>query len=89
MASLLLEILTVIRWSSDPKLRDLGRWNQVRLHDGVEGYMLRLLTVSLEWPLDQAQIFLAQMRSTLRDYKANAYLPGTVVYARKPDKYGR
>ncbi|KAK2747150.1 hypothetical protein FQN57_002407 [Myotisia sp. PD_48] len=71
-------------WSQDRKLRDLGRWNQVRLHDGVEGYMLRLLTAALGWPYERAQIFLAQMRAMLLDYKANAYIPGTVVYARKP-----
>jgi hypothetical protein len=31
-------------WSKDPKLKELGMWNQLRLYDGVEGYMLRLLT---------------------------------------------
>jgi hypothetical protein len=31
-------------WSSNPKLKELGRWNQYRLHEGVEGYVLRLLT---------------------------------------------
>lgn len=46
--------------------------------------MLRLLTSTLRWPYDSAQIFLAQMRAALRDYKTPAYLPGTVVYARKP-----
>ncbi|KAM5443225.1 hypothetical protein MferCBS31731_001542 [Microsporum ferrugineum] len=71
-------------WSKDPKLRELGRWNQVRLHGGVEGYMLRLLTTALQWPYEEAQLFLAQMRAALRDYKTNAYLPGTIVYARKP-----
>lgn len=46
--------------------------------------MLRLLTSTLGWPYDRAQIHLAQMRAALRDYKTHAYLPGTVVYARKP-----
>jgi SAM-dependent methyltransferase len=31
-------------WSSDPVLKEIGRWNQLRLHDGVESFMLRLLT---------------------------------------------
>ena len=31
-------------WSADHKLHEIGRWNQVRLHHGVEGFMLRLLT---------------------------------------------
>lgn len=28
------------------RLRELGVWNQLRLHDGVEGFMIRLLTAS-------------------------------------------
>jgi SAM-dependent methyltransferase len=34
-------------WSKDPLQREIGRWNQLRLHDGVEGFMLRLLTNAL------------------------------------------
>ncbi|PWY90709.1 S-adenosyl-L-methionine-dependent methyltransferase [Aspergillus heteromorphus CBS 117.55] len=72
-------------WSSDPKLHELGRWNQLRLHSGLEGYLLRLLTTVLQWSYEQTQVFLAHMRNSLRDYDTHAYLPGTVVYARKPD----
>jgi SAM-dependent methyltransferase len=31
-------------WPRDHKQRDIGRWNQLRLHNGIEGFMLRLLT---------------------------------------------
>lgn len=34
-------------WPSDPQLREIGRWNQLRLHDGIEGFMLRILTNTL------------------------------------------
>jgi hypothetical protein len=76
--------LNLCSWSSDRKLHELGRWNQYRLHDGVEGFMLRLLTSTLQWPYDQAQDFLAGMRANLRDYRTHAYLPVTVCYAQKP-----
>lgn len=46
--------------------------------------MLRLLTSTLAWPYEEAQLFLAQMRASLRDYRTHAYLPVTVVVARKP-----
>jgi hypothetical protein len=72
------------RWSDDPKLHELGRWNQFRLSGGIEGFMLRLLTSTLAWPYEKAQLFLAQMRTSLRDYRTHAYLPVTVVVARKP-----
>ncbi|KAL4803137.1 S-adenosyl-L-methionine-dependent methyltransferase [Aspergillus unguis] len=71
-------------WSSDEKLHELGRWNQYRLNDGIEGFMLRLLTSTLGWSYESSQLHLAQMRAALRDYRVHAYLPGTVVYARKP-----
>jgi hypothetical protein len=31
-------------WSSDPKMRELGRWNQLRVTQGIEGFALRMLT---------------------------------------------
>jgi hypothetical protein len=34
-------------WPADPNLKEVGRWNQLRLHDGIEGFMLRLLTAVL------------------------------------------
>ena len=63
-------------WSSDHKLKNIGRWNQLRLHEGVEGYMLRLLTQIGGWSLARAQVFLAEMRRELKNYRVHAYLPG-------------
>lgn len=71
-------------WPQDRKLKNIGRWNQLRLHEGVEGFMLRLLTQVGGWSLARAQVFLAQMRRELKSTKTHAYLPGTVVYGRKP-----
>ncbi|MCJ1375148.1 hypothetical protein MMC20_006382 [Loxospora ochrophaea] len=31
-------------WSEDPKLKELGRWNQVHLLEGMEGFVLAWLT---------------------------------------------
>ena len=31
-------------WSSDPKMKELGRWNQLRVDQGIEGFAIRLLT---------------------------------------------
>jgi SAM-dependent methyltransferase len=31
-------------WSSDPKMRELGRWNQLRVTQGIEGFAMRVLT---------------------------------------------
>ncbi|KAF2806714.1 S-adenosyl-L-methionine-dependent methyltransferase [Mytilinidion resinicola] len=71
-------------WSRDERLKRIGLWNQYRLHNGVEGFMLRLLTQAGGWSVARAQVFLAQMRAAIKDEKTHAYLPGTVVYGRKP-----
>ncbi|KAK7191661.1 phosphoethanolamine N-methyltransferase (TAM domain methyltransferase) [Paraphaeosphaeria sporulosa] len=71
-------------WPTDRKMKDIGRWNQLRLHEGVESFMLRLLTQVGGWSVARAQLFLAQLRTELKNYKVHAYLPGTVVYGRKP-----
>ncbi|OCK82077.1 S-adenosyl-L-methionine-dependent methyltransferase [Lepidopterella palustris CBS 459.81] len=71
-------------WSQDKKLKNIGRWNQLRLHEGVEGFMLRLLTQAGGWSIARAQVFLAEMRKALKDYNTHAFLEGTVVYGRKP-----
>ncbi|KAH7109416.1 S-adenosyl-L-methionine-dependent methyltransferase [Dendryphion nanum] len=31
-------------WSEDRKMKNIGRWNQLRLKGGIEGFMIRLLT---------------------------------------------
>jgi SAM-dependent methyltransferase len=31
-------------WSSDPKMRELGRWNRLRITQGIEGFAMRMLT---------------------------------------------
>lgn len=82
-------LISLHSWSPDRKLHELGRWNQYRLHDGVEGFMLRLLTSTLQWRYEQAQVFLADMRANLRDYRTHAYLPVTVCYGRKPSNAPR
>ncbi|KAF2400542.1 S-adenosyl-L-methionine-dependent methyltransferase [Trichodelitschia bisporula] len=71
-------------WPADPLQKELGRWNQLRLKIGIEGFMLRLLTTVGGWSIERAQLFLAQMRKEISDYSTHAYLPGTVVYGRKP-----
>ncbi|KAF1811384.1 S-adenosyl-L-methionine-dependent methyltransferase [Eremomyces bilateralis CBS 781.70] len=71
-------------WSKDPKLKELGKWNQLRMHDGVEGFMLRLLTTVGGWSYDGAQKFLEDMKKQLKDTSVQAFLPGSVVYGRKP-----
>ncbi|KAF7865759.1 hypothetical protein EAF04_005924 [Stromatinia cepivora] len=65
-------------------LKELGRWNQYRVHEGIEGYMIRLLTGVGGWSYEDAQLFLAEMRKVLKDENIHAYLDVAVVYGRRP-----
>lgn len=71
-------------WAKEKKMKDIGRWNQLRLHEGIEGFMLRLLTQVGGWSLARAHVFLAQMRKCLKDHSVHAFMYSTVVYGRKP-----
>jgi len=71
-------------WPKDPRLKELGRWNQLRVHEGLETYSNRLLTVASGWSFAQAQVFCAEMRDAIKDTKTHAFLDVSIVYGQKP-----
>ncbi|KAI9830533.1 MAG: hypothetical protein M1819_005491 [Sarea resinae] len=71
-------------WSSDPKLKELGRWNLVHWEEGMEGWMIANATRIFKWTYEDSQEYLAKMREALRSRKYHAYHEVGVVYARKP-----
>ena len=71
-------------WPKHRHFKEIGRWNQLRMTEGLEGFMIRLLTSVGGWSYERAQVFLAQMRQELKDTKTHAFLDLSVVYAQKP-----
>lgn len=61
-------------WSSDPKLKMLGRWNQLRCQQGIEGFVMRSLTTVGGWSYTEVQAFLGKVRDALKDRTLHAYL---------------
>lgn len=61
-------------WSSDMKMRELGRWNQVRIGAGIEGFALRILTSLGGWSYEEVQAFTGRIRAALKDRSLHAYL---------------
>lgn len=76
-------INTSRRWSDDQSLNQIGLCNRIRLNIDLEGLILRHLTVNLGWGYARSAVFLASARACLRE-PVHAYLPVTVVTARKP-----
>ncbi|KAF2000018.1 S-adenosyl-L-methionine-dependent methyltransferase [Amniculicola lignicola CBS 123094] len=70
-------------WSSDPHMKELGRWNLLHCNQGAEGWGLYLLTHIMGWKPEEAQVFIAKFRTGLRDRSIHAYFEVVVIYGRK------
>ncbi|KAL2868724.1 class I SAM-dependent methyltransferase [Aspergillus lucknowensis] len=71
-------------WSKDGKLKKLGMWNLIHCERSIEGWAMALLTRVMGWTYPEVQVFLAQMRSGLRDKNTHAYFYVVGVYGQKP-----
>lgn len=71
-------------WPKDRFMKELGRWNQVNIAEGLEGFCLALLTRALGWRKDEVDILVAKTTTDLRNKKIHAYFPMPVVFGRKP-----
>ena len=71
-------------WPRNPLMKELGRWNQINVVDGLEGFCLALLTRGLGWRKEEVDVLVAKVARDLRDKKIHAYFPMPVVYGRKP-----
>ena len=71
-------------WPKDPFMKELGRWNQVNIIEGLEGFCLALLTRGLGWKKEEVDVFVAKVTKDFRDRRIHAYFPMPVTYGRKP-----
>ncbi|KAF7588111.1 hypothetical protein BBP40_006176 [Aspergillus hancockii] len=71
-------------WPKDEHLKLLGKMNRVYAEEGIEGYAMMLFTSVLGWSREEVEVYLAKMRSTLRNPQIHAYQEMVVVYGRKP-----
>lgn len=60
-------------WSSDARLKEIGRYNRLYWEHGLEGWCTYLLTRYLHWELEEVTVYIAHMRRMLRDKKVHAY----------------
>ncbi|KAF2841007.1 S-adenosyl-L-methionine-dependent methyltransferase [Patellaria atrata CBS 101060] len=71
-------------WSSDPRLKEMGRWMQKVWEGSLEGWILGYFTRVLGWTYDQVQAFVAESRVIMRDRRYHAYHKLHCTYGRKP-----
>ncbi|KAF5572427.1 methyltransferase [Fusarium pseudoanthophilum] len=72
-------------WPKDSRLAEVGRFVKLTLENDIEGYTLLLWNNVLQWPKDEYQVFLMQIRKALRNRKIHGYFVVRYVYGRKPE----
>ncbi|TAQ87317.1 hypothetical protein B7494_g4361 [Chlorociboria aeruginascens] len=65
--------LPVGPWSSDKRFKEVGLCNHYYMMQGLEGMCLLLFTKVLGWSYEAVQVFLARVRSALRDKNQHPY----------------
>ncbi|GAB1194037.1 hypothetical protein APSETT444_003276 [Aspergillus pseudonomiae] len=70
-------------WAKDPKLKELGRYQQANMLEALEAYSLALFTRFLGWSVDQIQVLLVGVRRELLDRRLHIYSRYYLVYGRK------
>ncbi|CRK37333.1 Secondary metabolism regulator LAE1 like protein [Verticillium longisporum] len=72
-------------WPADPKLKEVGKYNLVATEQGLEGFMLYILTNVHQWDIVQAQTYIAAVRSELKKRSNHAYYVASATYGQKPE----
>lgn len=66
-------------------MKELGRYHQVNLLEGMEGHTLALFTRVLGWTAAEVQVLLAGVRSEVTDRSLHIYGKFYWVYGQKPE----
>jgi hypothetical protein len=65
--------LPVGGWPADKRFKELGQYNRINWEQGIEGWSLYLLTTVMGWTKQEVEVYLALMRTALRDRGIHAY----------------
>jgi hypothetical protein len=71
-------------WPKDPKLKELGRYQQLHMSEGMTSYSMRLLTTVLKWEKDEVEALLGEVQKVLRDRSCHLYTMVHFVFGQKP-----
>lgn len=72
-------------WARGRRQQTKGVWFlRLILMEGLSGICKRAFMQGLGWKESQVEMFLVDVRRSLKDEKVHAYFPFAVVYARKP-----
>ncbi|RMJ29068.1 Methyltransferase [Aspergillus sp. HF37] len=70
-------------WAKDPKMKELGAYQQVNMLEGMETYTLALFTRVLGWSTESVQVFLSEVWKEVVNRKLHLYGKFYFVYGQK------
>lgn len=60
-------------WPKDRELKLVGKWNEVNMLDGLEGFCVRLFSSTLGMTMEEIQLFLIDVRRDISNRKIHVY----------------
>jgi SAM-dependent methyltransferase len=72
-------------WAKDPKMRHIGLLAQAAMEQDLEGFLLYMANMVLDWSIDEVRVYCSQLRREMRSSKYHPYVRLRVVYGRKPN----
>ncbi|KAK1508262.1 uncharacterized protein CCOS01_15923 [Colletotrichum costaricense] len=76
----------VNEWPKDPHYKELGSWTHANCMEGLEGWTLAPYTRALNWTKEEVLVFLAEVRTNMKNRNIHAYWPIYSIYGRKPEE---
>ncbi|KAI8666768.1 hypothetical protein NCS57_00903500 [Fusarium keratoplasticum] len=74
------------RWPADSYYKELGFWCCHNIAGELSGLSMALFTRALGWSSEQVEVFLANVRTDMKDRRIHAWWPIHVVYGQKPEE---
>ncbi|KAI1059511.1 hypothetical protein LB506_008866 [Fusarium annulatum] len=71
-------------WPKDEKMRKVGQFLRASIENDLEGYTMMVWHQIMNWPEDEYQVFLMNMRKAFKDKRIHGYMRVRYVYGRKP-----
>lgn len=71
-------------WPKDPKMKELGMWMLENFSNGLSGLSMAVFTRGLGWTQEELEVFLIEVRKSMKDTSVHGYWPIYVVYGQKP-----
>ncbi|QGI86738.1 hypothetical protein CEK25_013467 [Fusarium fujikuroi] len=72
-------------WPKDEKMRKVGQFLRASIENDLEGYTMMVWHKIMNWPEDEYQVFLMNMRKAFKDKRIHGYMRVRYVYGRKPN----